>query len=326
MLISVTMAKNEADIIEAFVRHNVHFVDTMIIMNHGSSDQTVEILSSLSREGLPVIVMNDTAKAFRQAERITELVKTFIPRLDADYAFPLDADELIKAGSRDALHRALEALPNDQSGLIPWQTYIPSGSSAQSRAEDLDPNPIRKVTQRVSVELQPAFKVVVPRSFAANPDAVIASGNHGAGTLIDGSLTPFAHQTLTNVALAHFPVRSADQLIKKVVLGWFSHRLLNSNEDPSKGPVTAWHWREMYRQVLANGNISADELQEITIRFYVNQLQASGTGNQVSSAAITLLHDPLPVRYFLRYTSVRESSPISSVAAWVDELINSLRS
>ena len=41
---SVSIVKDEADIIEAFVRHNLVFVDRMFIIDDRSSDNTSEIL------------------------------------------------------------------------------------------------------------------------------------------------------------------------------------------------------------------------------------------------------------------------------------------
>lgn len=39
-IIVVSMAKNEADIIESFVRYHMTFVDGMIILDHNSDDNT----------------------------------------------------------------------------------------------------------------------------------------------------------------------------------------------------------------------------------------------------------------------------------------------
>ena len=49
------MVKNEMDIIESFVRYNVNYLDGMIILDNGSTDNTLNILKSLKNEGLPII-------------------------------------------------------------------------------------------------------------------------------------------------------------------------------------------------------------------------------------------------------------------------------
>ena len=39
------MVRNEADILEAFVRHNLTVLDRMLVVDHGSMDGTAEMLS-----------------------------------------------------------------------------------------------------------------------------------------------------------------------------------------------------------------------------------------------------------------------------------------
>jgi hypothetical protein len=58
-LFGAAMVRNEADIIEAFVRHNVRVLDGLAIVDHGSFDGTSEILAALVAEGLPVSMVRD---------------------------------------------------------------------------------------------------------------------------------------------------------------------------------------------------------------------------------------------------------------------------
>jgi hypothetical protein len=39
-VVGITMVKNEADIIEAFVRHNLRFLDALVVVEHASADGT----------------------------------------------------------------------------------------------------------------------------------------------------------------------------------------------------------------------------------------------------------------------------------------------
>lgn len=43
------MVRNENDVIESFVRHNLELMDEMHIIDHGSSDGTREILIQLKK-------------------------------------------------------------------------------------------------------------------------------------------------------------------------------------------------------------------------------------------------------------------------------------
>ena len=43
-IFSISMVKNEMDIIESFVRYNANILDGMIILDNKSTDDTVKIL------------------------------------------------------------------------------------------------------------------------------------------------------------------------------------------------------------------------------------------------------------------------------------------
>ena len=55
----VSMVRNEADVIEAFVRHNLGVLDGLAIVDHGSFDGTTEILAELQREDLSLRIVRD---------------------------------------------------------------------------------------------------------------------------------------------------------------------------------------------------------------------------------------------------------------------------
>ena len=42
-IVTITTIKNEADIIESFIRYHLNIVDEMIILNNGSTDDTNNI-------------------------------------------------------------------------------------------------------------------------------------------------------------------------------------------------------------------------------------------------------------------------------------------
>ena len=66
-IVGVAMVRNEADIVEAFVRHNLTQVDALTVVDHGSTDGTSEILAALVAEGLPLALERDASLAQRGA-------------------------------------------------------------------------------------------------------------------------------------------------------------------------------------------------------------------------------------------------------------------
>ena len=54
-LVGLSMVRNESDIIETFIRHNLTLLNELHVVDHNSSDNTREILTLLKQEGLPII-------------------------------------------------------------------------------------------------------------------------------------------------------------------------------------------------------------------------------------------------------------------------------
>jgi len=87
-LVAATLVRNAADIIEAFVGHNLTLLDGLAIVDHGSIDGTSEILAALVAEGLPVFVARNDTPAFDQQRLINRLVRHIFRTSDADWVLP----------------------------------------------------------------------------------------------------------------------------------------------------------------------------------------------------------------------------------------------
>src|ERR1700709_2012931 len=94
-LVAVSIVKNEADIIEAFVRHTHAWVDHHLIFDHDSTDGTRQILGVLKSEGLPISLFTDDALGNLQQFRSNYLTRIAVEDHGADWVLPLDADEIL---------------------------------------------------------------------------------------------------------------------------------------------------------------------------------------------------------------------------------------
>ncbi len=74
-LIGIVQVRNEADIIEPFVRHHASMLDEIVILEDGSSDATDTILSALQQEGLPLVVLRRAEIGYDQSRRMSGLMR-----------------------------------------------------------------------------------------------------------------------------------------------------------------------------------------------------------------------------------------------------------
>ncbi len=68
----VMLVRNEEDVLEASVRHNLGVLDSLTVVDHASTDASPAILASLAAEGLPLEVLRDDSPGFRQSDVTTD--------------------------------------------------------------------------------------------------------------------------------------------------------------------------------------------------------------------------------------------------------------
>src|SRR5580698_5944919 len=101
--LGISMVKNESDIIEAFVRHNLAYVDLLVVVDNDSVDGTRDILVAMQIEGLPIVLFDDPIPGYFQSEKLTFLYRKIAPIFRPKLVYFLDADEFIVARSRESL-------------------------------------------------------------------------------------------------------------------------------------------------------------------------------------------------------------------------------
>jgi glycosyltransferase involved in cell wall biosynthesis len=206
---AICCIRNEQDIIEAFIRHTAVYCDDIVVLDHGSTDRSAEILRSLQKEGLPLHLLHDATLGHLEVEFTNRLVRIAAHDLCADWILPLDADELIDgAADRSFLPESGEIClklkmrnyhchPDDDARLL---------------------NPVERMAHRLEREPWPEgdpfqYKTMVPGAFARLSGARFTQGKHRF--LTDGR---DAESIVTgDVWLAHFSLRSASQYACKLM-------------------------------------------------------------------------------------------------------------
>jgi len=212
------IVRDEADIVELTMRHNLALLDGIAVVDHGSTDGTSEILAALAAERLPIFVTPDANPRFRQKAMINPLVRHAVMTTDVDWIFVIDADEFIAARSRVDLESTLRGLPTDRHAILAWPTRVPvSFDASVSLAERLDR------TRRVVNPGQRHAKMALPRQVLLRSGIEIGAGQHELEAMRpDLAVAPGHPLPESELSIAHVPIRTSDQYIRKCAAGWLS--------------------------------------------------------------------------------------------------------
>lgn len=304
-LIGATAVRDAADVVEAFIRHNLTVLDGIAVVDHGSFDGTSEILAALVREGLPVFVARDETPAFDQGAIMNRLIRHLFSTSDADWIFPIDCDEFLKVGSRQILEDTLNAVPPQCHLLMPWLTYIPRFDETD------DMSALLRGARRLVDERHGLRKVVIGRHFIENPAAALTKGNHGVHR---GSSLPHATADLKcareAVALAHVPVRSAPQFIAKIATGWLATVATGSVQGGE-----SFHWHEAFDYLRSGRPLTTGQLTAFALNYSIAQ------DRWLPADAIKTVADPFFADVELLHGHFGIQDPLALVLAVAERLL-----
>ena len=229
------MVKDECDIIELFVRINSRHLDHLFVVDHCSKDRTREILARLRAEGYPLTIYAYDHSDFQQSKVITWLVRQIAASGDYDYIITLDADEFIQPESGTFAESVHNSLSPGECGHIKWQSFVPA--HGEYYATDA---PLYELFRPRLVENPQFFKVIIPNALAVN--CTVTEGNHFI--TLEGAAVTYS---VVNATLQHVPVRSAEQLMGKALIG--SHRL---SIKVGRGKHETTHWDDLAQRIRNN--------------------------------------------------------------------------
>src|SRR5262249_50785867 len=90
----ICSTKNEGDVIESFVRLNARICDSFFFVDD-STDKTRQILDLLASEHYDINFLPSSRVGYNQPNATRALISAVLGRMNPDWIFLLDADEII---------------------------------------------------------------------------------------------------------------------------------------------------------------------------------------------------------------------------------------
>ena len=200
----ICSTKNEGDIIEAFVRLNGRFCTSFFFVDE-STDSTREILAKLMNEGYDLNYLAVAEGGYNQPKPTKAYLSLVRKQYNPDWIFLLDADEFIVADDKENLLREMKDIPPGTYLAAEWRTYVPVTldyfGSTSPLSECFAPRKEKGEIYR---------KISFPGRIVDN--LIPTVGNHTAKSR---SGKPLGEQRAKSYHLAHFPVRSVEQIVVK---------------------------------------------------------------------------------------------------------------
>lgn len=212
-VVAVMTVRDEADVIGWTLAHlKNQGVSKVLLIDNGSEDATAEIAE---RHDF-CHVISDPRHGHFQGERTTRLAR-MAHDLGAEWVLPCDADELFYARGQTLAER-LDGEEADTVLATVWDHIVTDDDDPS------EPNPYKRTRHRRQ------YPQRMPKvAFRANPDVVVAEGNH--------DVTP-SNLRVGGLFARHLQYRSFEQMVRKVRQG------AAAMDAAGMHPMQGAHWRE----------------------------------------------------------------------------------
>lgn len=240
-VVGVTTVRNEIDIVRASLIHMSGQVDALVVIDHGSTDGTSDVIYELS-DAFPMVIIRNDDPMHCQAERLTYAIEIARMHYGATWIVPFDADELWQPLNGQPLSRVLHV---DAHYDVHTAKIFNHYATGLDRLRDDQHGPFDTMTWR-SPEPLGLRKV----AFAYRPGFILGEGNHVV------SWPDFTPRVSDDLELRHFPYRSPEQFTRKAVDGAAAlagmpedvgvHWRFYAEVERQRPGALADHWREHF--------------------------------------------------------------------------------
>ena len=230
------LVRDEGDILrEHLAFHRAQGVDRFLVMDHGSVDDTADILRDYERAGIAEVFRQDDP-GYYQGRWVTWMARRAASKWGADWVINSDADEFWWPLEGN-LKTALETVPKRFSAVaVPRFNFVPSAQPVGKFYQSM----VWRDLESVNDLGEPLPGKVCHRG---HPMVEVDQGNHDArfsgSERFDGAAP---------MEILHFPIRSLEQIERKIRSGGRAYEL-----SPEIDPYTGHAWRYLYGELNRGG-------------------------------------------------------------------------
>jgi tetratricopeptide (TPR) repeat protein len=307
-VLGITMVKNERSIIEAFVRHNIRFLEKLVVLDNGSIDGTGEILAELAVEFPALMVVQDERFGYTQSDIMTAMLHQYQAAVRADFVIAIDADEFLDVADDTSFYAALSQIPASGFGLVPWCTYVVTPDFDPAS----EPDPLKAMHWRRRQEAPQYFKVVIRLDGASATDLSLVQGNH---MIQSRTAREIPGVVIRGLRMLHYPVRSREQIVAKTVVGWMAYLAVNPQAGESK---LGDQWRTNFRRIVSGDRLDHQALCEMSLLYSQTPRKIDWTSD--------VIYEPSRLVYERRYSTGLMLDTVELLAlSWEQSITNSRR-
>ena len=251
-LCGICVMRNEEDIVELFVKHNLKYLDFLICFDNESQDKTLSILLSLKNKGFPIEVLKVQGLAHPQITIANSAINSLKNQFDV--FFFLDADEFIIANTSQALTNfASELIAEEKAGLISWVLGIPDLENSYHQ---------NSICLDVVLQSDRSYQKVCGPSllFQKYPELSLLPGFHG----FIANNWQENYKNTQNIFLLHIPCRTKEQFVSKCICGEIALKL-----NPRRIKGEGYHWKYIYDLYRNKQEISIEDILSILTNVYL---------------------------------------------------------
>lgn len=175
-------------------------------------------------------------------------IKKAIKEYGADIVCPLDADEFISSEIGNP-REIIEKIDENLYYKVLWETYVVTAD---------DDTEIKFIPSRMTNKREDKYetlhKVIIPKNIVNNFDVYLAMGNHDL--IFKNPQEKITPSILSDLRIAHFPLRSIEQCMSKILVGW--PNLIKKNKENNNW---GYHWKSFFGKIKQKGSIDFEDLE-----------------------------------------------------------------